>query len=103
MAFPYEFHPLAEKELFEAIESLDDQRQGYGALLAESAANTLDQIIDNPERFPVASIATLRRRALLPKPFHKTFTIYFDFDGESILIACFFNNRRDPKTWQERD
>jgi hypothetical protein len=34
MSYPYAFHPIAEEELFEAIDYLDDQREGYGALLA---------------------------------------------------------------------
>ncbi|MFK7926256.1 MAG: hypothetical protein AB8H47_30180 [Bacteroidia bacterium] len=102
MSYPYAFHPIAEKELFEAIDYLDDQREGYGALLAEAAANILDQIIEKPKRFPIASPNSPRRRAILPKPFNKTYSIYFDFDGETILIASFFNNSRDPKSWQNR-
>ncbi|MEZ4849727.1 MAG: hypothetical protein R3B93_14165 [Bacteroidia bacterium] len=103
MSFSYDFHPEAEEELFKAIDYLDEQREGYGALLAESAANLLDQITENPKRFPIASTNSQRRRAILPKPFHKTYSIYFDFDGERILIASFFNNRRDPGIWQERN
>lgn len=103
MAFPYDFHPLAEEELFEAIDYLDNQREGYGALLAESAAHTFDLITDHPEKFPLVSSASSRRRALLSKPFHKTYAIYFDFDGERILITCFFHNRRDPNIWKERE
>jgi hypothetical protein len=34
MSFPYDFHPEAEEELFKAIDYLDGQREGYGALLA---------------------------------------------------------------------
>lgn len=44
MSYPYEFHPEAEQELFKAIDYLDGKREGYGALLAEVAANILDQI-----------------------------------------------------------
>lgn len=46
MPYPYDFHPLAEEELFDAIDYLDHQREGYGALLAEAAANTIDKIIE---------------------------------------------------------
>ena len=102
MSFPYNFHPKAEEELFKAIDDLDSQREGYGTLLAEAAANILDQITEKPKRFPIASSNSQRRRAILPKPFHKTYSIYFDFDGESILITSFFHNRRDPGIWQER-
>lgn len=102
MSYPYQFHPEAEKELFEAIDYLDSQREGYGGLLAEASANILDHIIDNPKRFPVASPGSKRRRAILPTPFNKTYSVYFDFDGETILIASFFNNRRDPNSWQSR-
>jgi hypothetical protein len=31
MAYPYEFYPEAEEELFDAIDYLDAQREGYGA------------------------------------------------------------------------
>ncbi|MEO1217604.1 MAG: hypothetical protein AAFY45_29015 [Bacteroidota bacterium] len=102
MSHPYEFHPEAEKELFNAIDYLDEKREGYGALLAEAAANILDQIIEKPKRFPIASPNSPRRRAILPKPFNKTYSIYFDFDGESILIVSFFNNSRAPGVWGER-
>lgn len=94
---------MAEEELFDAIDYLDSQREGYGALLAESAANTLDQISANPQKFPIVSPTSQRWRALLPKPFHRTYSIYFDFDGQRILIACFFNNRRNPSMWQDRE
>lgn len=102
MSYPYAFHPKAEKELFEAIDYLDNQRVGYGALLAEHAADIFDQITDYPERFPLILKDSNRRRALLAKPFDKAYSVYFDFDGESILIISFFNNRRDPGKWQER-
>lgn len=102
MNYPYDFHPKAEQELFEAIDFLDEQREGYGALLAEAAANTLDSILENPLRFPFGSPNTKRRKAVLPKPFNRSYSIYFDFDGEHVLIASFFNNRRDPRVWQER-
>jgi len=52
MGYPYDFHPEAETELFEAIDYLDSQRAGYGARLAEAAAITLDQIVDPPPAFP---------------------------------------------------
>ncbi|MEM7373777.1 MAG: hypothetical protein AAF587_34460 [Bacteroidota bacterium] len=102
MSYPYDFHPEAEEELFKAIDYLDGQREGYGVLLAEASANILDQIIEKPKRFPIADTNSQRRRAILPKPFNKTYSIYFDFDGERILIASFFNNYRDPGIWQER-
>lgn len=103
MSYLYDFHPEAEGELFEAIDYLDGQKEGYGALLAEAAAHTLDLIMENPLRFPLASSHPARRRALLPKPFHKTYSFYFDFEGDQVLIACFFNNRRDPRIWQQRN
>ncbi|MEO1414815.1 MAG: hypothetical protein AAFW00_06020 [Bacteroidota bacterium] len=58
MTFSYDFHPLAEEELFDAIDYLDSQREGYGALLAESAASILDQITAHPEKFPIVSPAS---------------------------------------------
>ncbi len=103
MSFPYDFHPKAEKELFEAINFLEEQREGYGALLAEATANLLDQIINNPKQFPNTIQADQRRRAALFKPFHKTYSIYFDFNGSEVVIISFFNNRRDPSEWQDRD
>lgn len=102
MSYPYDFHPEAEKELFKAIDYLDGKREGYGALLAEVAANIIDQIIENPQRFPFPSPDSKRRRAILPKPFHKIYSIYFDFEEDDILIVSFFNNYRDPRTWKER-
>jgi hypothetical protein len=43
MSYPFDFHPKVEKELFEAIDYLDAQREGYGALLADEAANTIER------------------------------------------------------------
>lgn len=102
MGFTYHFHPEAEKELFDAIDYLDEQREGYGAILAEAAAQVLDQIIAHPQRFPLVLPSSNRRRALLPKPFHRSFAIYFDFEGTDILIISFFNTRRNPGVWQGR-
>lgn len=31
MPYPYDFHPLAEEELFEIIDYLDGVRSGYGS------------------------------------------------------------------------
>ena len=102
MSYPYDFHPEAEAELFEAIDFLDSRREGYGAVLAEAAANILEQIIEKPRQFPIADSSSQRRRAILPKPFNQTYSIYYDFDGQRILVASFFNNYRDPGVWQER-
>ena len=103
MNYPYDFHPLAEEELFDAIDYLDGQREGYGAVLAEAAANLFDTITQYPERFPLISQRSARRKALLPKPFHKTYTVYFDFLDGVILIVSFFHNSRDPRIWQRRE
>lgn len=102
MSYPYVFHPQAEEELFDAIDYLDNQRAGYGALLAERAADVFDQITDHPERFPIVLKDSKRRKALLAKPFDKSYSVYFDFDGASILFVSFFNNRRDPGAWRKR-
>ncbi|MEZ4685101.1 MAG: type II toxin-antitoxin system RelE/ParE family toxin [Bacteroidia bacterium] len=103
MSYPFDFHPKVEKELFEAIGYLDAQREGYGALLADETANTIEQIANHPTLFPLISDSKTRRRALLGKPFHKSYSIYFEFDGNQILILCFFNNWKDPRAWQERE
>lgn len=102
MSYPFDVHPLAEDELFAEIDYLERKREGYGALLADVAAQTLDSITETPERFPLVFPDSGRRRALLGKPFQKTYSIYFDFDQERVLIVSFFNNRRDPNTWQSR-
>jgi len=103
MGYSYTFHPKAEEELFDAIDYLDNQRAGYGALLAEVAADLFDQITEYPERFPIVQASAGRRRAMLTKPFDKSYSVYFDFDGTEILIVSFFNNRRNPSIWKERD
>ena len=102
MGYPYDFHPKAEEELFDAIDYLDNRREGYGALLAEAASNIIDKIIENPMQFPIPLSNSHRRRAILSEPFHKSYSIYFDFDGEKILIVSFFNNRKDPRAWKDR-
>ena len=101
MTYPYEFHPEAEQELFDAIDYLDTQREGYGALLADAAMTVLDAITENPLRYPLVA-GDQRRKALLPKPFHQSYSVYFDFDGNKVVILCLFYNRRDPKIWEER-
>ncbi|MEM7510817.1 MAG: type II toxin-antitoxin system RelE/ParE family toxin [Bacteroidota bacterium] len=102
MPYPYDFHPLAEEELFEIIDYLDGVRSGYGSLFAELISDEIELIISHPGRYPSVNELGTIRKAILPKPFHKAYSIYFEFQDDKILFISIFNNSRNPDEWQNR-
>ncbi len=102
MAYPFTLHPLARREALLEIDFLEEQRTGYGNLFNEVLDQTLGLLLKHPTRYPKVSQDSTWRKMLMGKPFHKSHSIYFEFDGEIIRIISIFNNRRDPSIWINR-
>ncbi|MCB0845530.1 MAG: hypothetical protein KDE26_19910 [Bacteroidetes bacterium] len=99
----FTIHPEARREVLEGIAYLEEQRPGYGNLFNEKVDEAISRILENPTRYPKANMEGTRHRILLDKPFHKTWSIFYDFDGEMVYIISVFNNRRSTQVWEERE
>ena len=102
MKYNFVFHPAVRGEILDAMEYLGEQREGYDILFNLRVDEAITQIITTPTRWTKMESFRHRYRKLLTKPFDKSYSIYYDFDGEVIEILSVFNNRRDDTVWKER-
>jgi plasmid stabilization system protein ParE len=95
------FRPQALLELFESAdwyEARDKERgRELSAAFLRAVDNCIEQIQENPFRFPLAD--TRARRAVLPRfPYSIIYTVS---DDEILIVAC-FHGRRNPRNWRKR-
>lgn len=102
MTYQFVFHPAVRGEIIDTMTYLGEQREGYDMLFNLRVDEAITQIIANPTRWSKMDGFPRRYRKLLTKPFNKSYSIYYDFDGEIIEILSVFNNRRDDTIWKER-
>ena len=102
MIYPYEFLAEAFEEASEAIQFIEGRRSGYGKLFSDLLDQTVELIRRDPLRFQQVSGRPKIRKLNLPKPFNKTYTVYYQFDGHRVIILSVFHNRRHPGVWENR-
>ena len=102
MKYLFTIHPEARQEVLDTIKYLKQHRTGYGNLFNLRVDDAIDKILTHPSRYPEIHKGSRRHRILLGKPFHKTHSIYYDFDGNFVRIISVFNNSRSETLWQER-
>jgi plasmid stabilization system protein ParE len=100
--YPFDFFEAALADAEDAIASLDEQRPGYGRKFYDALYQIIQSICEKPKSFPKTQIRPDLRKALLPKPFQKTYSVVYLFDGETVYIVSVFHNSRDPRVWQNR-
>ena len=98
----FTIHPKARQEVLDAITYLETQKEGYGDLFNLRVDEAISRILEHPTRYQEVSKGRGRYRLALGKPFHKSYSIYYDYDGEIVRIIAVFHHRRDGSIWQER-
>ena len=93
----YSFHPLAKRELNDAVEHYNECRDDLGIEFIEEAYKAVRLILQFPQAWPPFSKNT--RRCLMNRfPYG---IIYQDIKNEIIIIAIMHLNR-EPAYWHNR-
>ena len=93
----YSFHPMAERELNEAIDYYNECQDGLGLEFAKEIYSTIQTILSFPHAWSQLSKNT--RRCLLNRfPYG---VIYQVADDEILIIAVMQLNRK-PDYWDKR-
>ena len=103
MTYSFDFLEEALLEAEEAIEYYNEVRNGYGRLFYDKLFQKINAICNAPERYQKVIGRPELRKAAMNKPFAKSYTIYFYFNGEGVVIVSVFHNRRNPDTWKKRN
>lgn len=86
------FRPEAEEELIEAIDWYEAQCRGLGADLIRCVDACVEQIIRQPESYPVVHRET--RMALIRR---FPYLILYRITVEGLSVIAVFHAKRDPK------
>jgi plasmid stabilization system protein ParE len=90
--------PVARAELLDALEYLEEQQAGLGKRLAKLTRQTIIDIRDHPERFPVVHGRYRRARV---DPFRYAI-VYAEEEDGGIFVVAFFHLSRNPKRLRRR-
>ena len=100
MKLSYEFNPIAEIELEEAVEYYESLLPGKGQELLDVAEEAIDFICTHPEASECRR-GNIRSKVLLPA--HRWhYTIHYRIKGEMILILAFAHQKQQPYYWLSR-
>ena len=91
------WHPQAEEELIESARFYDQRVTGLGAEFLEAVDATIDQIVSDPQRFPIVEHYIQRCRI---KRF--PYCVYFRYLSGGIRILIVKHHSRDPDYWKTR-
>ena len=97
MAYSIELHPLAEVELWEAVDWYDEQKEGLGKEFARTLQSTIQTIQTNPQQF--SKVLGSKHKAVLRR---FPCVIIFEIVDSIVHILAIFHTRRDPQEWVER-
>ena len=89
--------PQAERELAEAVAWYNTRDMGLGSDFLLAVDATMDDILDQPARFP--EVRSGRRRALVGR---FPYALYFTVLDDDIVILAVFHGKRHPRRWQSR-
>jgi toxin ParE1/3/4 len=87
------FHPEAERELEEAADWYENQRDGRGGQFVASVRAKIDKIVEAPDRYPLVHGA---RRALVGR---FPYAVVYTASAAGVLIIAIAHLRRRPKYW----
>ena len=99
---PYEFHPLAARELDEAVAHYEAIARGKGLELADEIESLIEQICLYPESAP---ITRGNIRSIVVQPTSRwQFTVHFSIkpEGAGIRILAVAHQKRQPFYWLEK-
>lgn len=97
----YEFHPLAARELDEAVGHYESLAHGKGLDLAEHVKAAISQICQFPES---ASISRGCLRSMVIQPSSRwEFTLHYSIRTSGIRILAVAHHKRQPFYWLGRE
>ena len=91
------FRPVADAEFIESAAWYEDQREGLGLKFIDHVQHALDNIAENPLRFPVV-FNDIREGLLSEFPY----AIYYRIKSNHVVILSVFHCSRNPAIWQSR-
>ena len=91
----YRFHPAAEAEHLETVAWYETRRAGLGAQYLAEFERTLEQVCENPNRYPIDRQPGIRRACLRRFPF----TVLFREKEGQVEVLAVAHHRRQPTYW----
>ena len=91
------FHRDVNSDIHDSFVWYETQRTGLGADFVLSLEATFENIMRNPERFPISEEDT--RKALV---FRFPFVVIYQILQEKILIIAVFHSSRNPQNYKSR-
>lgn len=93
----HEFHPLADKELDEAVEHYEAVEPGKGLELLQQVHVSIEQIRQFPESAPVGR--GLIRSIVVQPSTRWSYTLHYRVKSEVIRILAVAHQKRQPFYW----
>jgi plasmid stabilization system protein ParE len=97
MTLDVRLRPEAEDDLAEAAVWYQEQQPGLGQRFLDAAAATISRISTASLAFPLVYGST--RRALLRR---FPFGVFFQVEGERIVVIGVLHGSRHPHAWRQR-
>lgn len=94
----YVFHPAALQELQEAILFYEGRRLGLGRRFRSAMDAGLNEICEQPNRFPVEALPNIKRHRVRRFPYW----IFFREKQDSIQVLAIAHHRQRPQYWIKR-
>ena len=92
-----QFEPEAARELLEAADFYDHERGGLGSEFLDEVDDSIRDIVDAPESYPV--VLGLTRKLVLQRfPYLVTYYIR----EQEIVVTAIAHQRRRPFYWRDR-
>jgi toxin ParE1/3/4 len=92
-----QFEPEAERELLEAADFYDHERAGLGSEFLDEVDDSIRDIVDAPESYPV--VLGLTRKLVLQRfPYLVTYYVR----EQEIVVTAIAHQRRRPFYWRDR-
>ncbi len=90
------FLKAAERELYGSADRYNSQRLGRGNNFLRDVRAAIEDIAENPVRWPGSKLS--RRRMLARFPF----TIHYRFDTKELVVLAVAHHKRRPGYWSGR-
>lgn len=97
MRLPYEFHPLADAELDEAVGYYEEIQPGKGLELAQQVESVIEQIRRFPDSAPITR-GTVRSIVVQPST-RWSYTLHYRVKAEGLRILAVAHQNRQPFYW----
>ena len=97
MTYNVRIRPDAERDIEDAAQWYELQRQGLGHEFMDSVEQTLNRISENPSLYPVVYRSS--RRALTSR---FPFGVHYVVNGGTVVVMAVMHARRHPHRWKSR-